>query len=154
MFTTVKINKESKKVSHVLKERIQREHRRTDASSNIYDLDYSEIELFNVDIGTKEKTEITGGVLKLEVGESSGTWVSSDYSPNDGRTFDKVRVDLIGDNLPGTTIEVSYDGGVHYQTVSRGDLLTLGIGTLIIIKLTLTTGTQIDSLVVQYSMTT
>ena len=52
LFTTVKINKESKRISHVLKERIQREHRRTDASSNVDDLDYSEIELYNEEVGT------------------------------------------------------------------------------------------------------
>ena len=154
LFTTVKINKESKRVSHVLKERIQREHRRTDASGNVDDLDYSEIELFNIPTGVTSSTEITGGVLKLQTGESSGTWVSSAYGPGDSRIFESVKVDLVGDNLPGATIEVSYDSGVSYQSIGRGTLLELGIGESIVIKLTLSTNTQINSLVIQYSMTT
>lgn len=155
LFTTVQINKESKRVSHILKERIQREHRKTDASSNIDDLDYSEIELFNEDIGTHDNTEINEGVLELQTGESSGTWTRlSAYGPNDSRILDKVKIDLVGDNLPGTTIEISYDGGINYQTISRGTLITLEVGENISIKLTLTTGSQIDSLIVQYSMTT
>lgn len=152
LFTTVKINKESKRISHVLKERIQREHKRTDSSSNVYDLDYSDIELFNEDIGINSSTEITDGVLKLVSGQSTGTWISPAYGPSDTRDVEKVRVDLVGDNLPGVTIEISIDGGVNYQTINRGSLLTLGIGKNIIVKLTLSTNTQIDSLVVQYSM--
>ena len=154
LFTTVKINKESKKVSHVLKERIQREHRRTDSSSNVDDLDYSEIELFNSSVGDNTNTEITDGVLKLQSGQSSGVWISPSYGPGDSRIFDKIKIDLVGDNLPGATIGVSYNLGVDYQTVSRGELLTLGIGEILLVKLTLSTNTQIDSLVIQYSMTT
>ncbi len=154
LFTVVRINKESKRISHVLKERIQREHRQAEASGNVDDLDYSEIELFNSDVGSKTNTEIIDGVLKLLDGQSSGTWISPSYGPGDSRIFASVRIDLIGDNFPGTTIEVSYDGGVGYQVINRGTVLTLGSGESIIIKLTLTTGSQVDSLLVQYSMTT
>ena len=152
LFTTVKINKESKRMSHIIKDRIQREHKKTNASANIYDLDYSEIELFNEDIGFKEDTEITDGVLKLESGLSTGFWRSPSYGPSDSSIVEKVRIDLVGDNLAGTTINVSIDGGANYYSISRGALLTLGVGTSITVKLTLSTGTQIDSLVVQYSM--
>jgi len=157
LFTIIKINKESKRISHVLKERIQREHKRTDSSSNVDDLDYSEIELFNADVGTHEstpKTEIVDGVLKLKTGESSGFWISPTYGPDDNRIFESIKIDIVGDNLPGATIGVSYDGGINYQTINRGSLITAGIGDTVIIKLTLSTNTQIDSLVVQYSMTT
>ena len=154
LYTTVKINKESKRISHILKERIQREHKTTDASSNIDDLDYSEIELFNADIGTTSNTKITEGVLKLVNENVSGNWISPNYGPDDGRIFDEVKIDLVGDNLPGAKIEVSYNDGVSYQTVNRGTIFTLGIGLRIVIKLTLSSATQIDSLLVQYSMTT
>lgn len=154
LYTAVKINKETKKISHVLKDRIQREHRKTDSSANVDDLDYSQIELFNADIGYKSGTEVIDGVLRLETGETSGTWISLPYGTNDSRIFSKVRVDLVGDNLPGTAIEVSYNGGVSYQSITRGTTLTLGIGESIVVRLTLTTGSQVDSLIVQYSMTT
>ncbi len=154
LYTTVQIDKESKRVSHVLRDRIQREHRRTDSSSNIDDLDYSEIELFNSSIGSLVNTEITDGILKLQTGQSSGTWISPSYGPGDSRIFDEIKVDLVGDNLPGATIEISYDIGVSYTTISRGTLVTLEIGETILIKLTLSENTQINSMVVQYSMTT
>ena len=49
---------------------------------------------------------------------------------------------------------MSFDGGVSYQTISRGTLLETGIGEAIVVKLTLSENTQINSLVVQYSMKT
>jgi len=153
-FTIVQINKESKRISHVLKERIQREHRRTDSASNLDDLDMAEVELFNAETGTTSDTKIVDGVLKLINEDTPGTWISGNYGPEDDRVFDEVRIDLRGENLPGATIEVSYNDGVSYQTVTKGEIFTLGIGLRIVVKLTLTGTTQIDSMVVQYSMTT
>lgn len=154
LYTTVTINKEPRTISHVLKDRIQREYKKSGSSGNSDDLDYSDIELFNEDIGTKSGTEVVGGVLKLIDGETSGTWVSPEYGPDDGRTFESFKVDLVGDNLPGATIEITYNGGISYQTLERGVLVSLGIGEAVQVILTLTESTQIDSLVVQYSMTT
>lgn len=153
LFTIVTVNKSPKRLSNVLKDQIQREYKKTNAASNIEDMDYSEIELFNEDVGAHNNTEASKGVLKLSSG-SSGYWISPSYGTNDGRVFQKVRIDLVGDNLPGATISVSSDAGVNYQTINRGDVLTLGSGQQILVKLTLTTGTQVDSLLVQYSMTT
>lgn len=153
LFTIVTVNKSPRRLSNVIKDQVQREYKKTDASSNVEDLDYSEIELFNANIGVHNNTEISEGVLKLISG-SSGSWISPFYGPEDSRIFQKVRIDLVGDNLPGATIEVSRDDGTSYQTVNRGDVLELGAGERILVKLTLATGTQIDSLLVQYSMTT
>jgi len=155
LFTTVQINKESKRMSHIIKQRLEREHRKTDSAGNIDDLDYSEIDLFNIDSGTHSQTEVSDGVLKVATGQSDGVWISSAYGPGDDRIFQSVKVDIVGDDLPGTTIGVSHDGGASYTTIARGTLLTLGVGKSLVIKLTLaSTDTQIDSLVVQYSMTT
>lgn len=154
LYTTVKINKEPKRISHILKDRIEKEHKKTEASSNIDALDYSEIELFNSDVGSKNDTEIVAGVLKLVSGASTGTWISPPYGPSDSRIFDSIKVDMVGDNLPGITIEISHDGGNNYTGVARGVLLELGVGENIIIRLTLSTGAQVDSLILQYSLTT
>lgn len=151
LYTIVKINKEGRRLSHVLKDRIQRDHRKTDAAGNLDDLDFSEIELFNAATGTSDKTEIIDGVLALKSGESTGTWVSNPYGTASTKTISKLKVNIVGDNLPGATIDISYDGGVNYATVTRGELVTVGVGSNVVIKLTLTTGTQINSLVVQYS---
>jgi len=154
LYTTVKINKESKRVSHIFKERIQREHRRTDSSSNVDDLDYSEIELFNADAGTHSTTEVTNGVLKT-TGGASGTWISASYGPGDNRIVKNVKVDLVGENLPGVSIQISYDSGNTYISVEKGKLRSIGLGESLIIKLVFSSATtQINSMVVQYSMTT
>ena len=154
LFTTVSINKEDKKISHVLKERIQRENRLSGGSSNTDDLDYADIELFNEFSGTYSNTGIANGVLQLNAGEFFGDWISPQYGPSDGRTIDKVKVDLTGENLPGVIIKVSTDGGVVYTPVNKNTAVTFGVGNSVIVKLELTTGTRIDSIVVQYSMTT
>jgi hypothetical protein len=152
-YTTVTMNKASKRISHILKERIQRENKQGSASANPDDLDYAAVELFNADVGAHTDTEITTGVLKVASG-ASGSWISPAFGPGDGRIFSQVKIDLVGDVLTGATIEISHDGGVNYQTVTRNQLVTLNSGITVIVKLTLATGTQIDTLLVQYSMTT
>ena len=152
LFTTVKINKESKKISHILSERIQREHRKTEASGNVDDLDFSEIELYNSTTGSHNDTEISDGVLKVATGKSSGIWTSLDYGTNNNGTISSAKIDLVGDNLPDVIIEFSSDNGQNYQTITRGTLVTIGIGTTLRIRLTLnSTNAQVNSLVVQYS---
>ena len=152
--TTVTINKEPKKLSHILKDRIQRENREVDGSSNIDDLDYADIELFNSFSGAFDDTGISNGVLKLNAGKDTGNWVSPQYGPSDGRTIDQVKVELVGENLPGVIIKVSTDGGSVYTPINKNEATTFGEGNSIIVRLELNTGTQINSMVVQYSMTT
>jgi len=154
-FTTVTINKEPKRISHVLKERIQREHKQTDSATNPNDLDFADIELFNADTGTMSNTEITDGVLKLSLGFTLGTWTSDAYSTADSNNVNQIRISIVGDNLPGVRIEVSADNGLNYQDVDRDSLVTIGApGKSIKVRLTLTgtnTITQVDSLKIQYS---
>jgi hypothetical protein len=154
LYTTVTINKGAKKVSDVLKERIQREHKQTSSSTNPDDLDYSEMELFNANVGSMSGTKISDGVLLLIDEATPGTWISPAYGPGDGRVFDDMKIDIFGDNLPGATIGVSINNGVSFQTVNKATKFTLSAGTSVMIKLTLTSTTQIDSLLIQYSMTT
>ncbi len=152
LFTTVTINKEQRRISHVLKDRIQIGDKRTDSQSNVDDLDFTEIELYNVEIGFHSNTEISDGILKLQTGESSGYWISPAYGPNDESIFDKIKIDIAGDNLPGTTIDITYDDGNSWITVARRELYTLGAGEQIKVRLSLTTGSQVDSMGVQYSL--
>jgi hypothetical protein len=154
--TTVTVNKEARRMSHVLKDRIQRENKQTDAAGNPNDLSFAEIELFNTSSGTHNNTEVSQGVLKLSIGQTSGDWTSAAYATADNNKVDQIRIGIVGDNLPGCTIQVSADNGLNYQTVSRDELVTIGtIGKAIKIKLALAgTSTQIDSLKIQYSTQT
>ncbi len=151
--TMVRINKEPRKMSNIMKDRIQREHRTGGASSNPENLDFAEIELFDAIIGTSNNTEILEGVLRLTTGESSGWWQSPYYASNDdNNVLEKIRIELVGDNLPGVIIEVSYDNGYTFHPVGRGEVLNAGAGYRFVVKLTLTTGSQVDSLNAQYSL--
>ncbi len=151
--TTVTVNKEAKRLSHVLKDRIQREHRLTDAAGNPNDLDFAEIELFNSASGSYSSTEISQGVLKMTTGNSSGSWTSAAIATANAKNVDEIRIGIVGDNLPGCTILVSADNGLNYQTVGRDDVIIMGsTGKAIKIKLNLAgSATQIDSVRIQYS---
>ena len=152
-FTTVTINKEPKKISHILKERIQREHKKTDSAANPSDLDFAEIELFNEDTGITQNAEIIDGVLKIAEGFSTGKWVNTAYPTLDGNSVDQIRISTVGDNAPGLRIEVSADNGLNYQDIDRDVTATIGApGKSIIVRLTMSgTSTQVDSLKIQYS---
>ena len=153
-YTTATINKEPRKLSHVLKDRIQREHKRVDASINPNDLDFSEIETFNSNLGEHSDTVITGGVLKISSGKSSGIWTSPAYNTPNSDNVDKISIGLVGDNIPGVEIEVSVDNGITFQPIVKDELkdISISFGNTIVIRFTLTEeNTQIDSYQIQYS---
>lgn len=153
--TTATINKEPQKVSHVLKDMIQREHKKSDSTGNPNDLDFADIELFNASTGTLSNTTITNGILQVTSGQTQGTWTSPVYNTADNRNVDQIRIGPVGDNLPNVRIEVSADNGLNYETVDRDELRTIGAtGKSIKVKLTLFgSTTQVDSLKIQYSTT-
>ena len=153
LYTTVTLNKQPRKISNVLKDRIQREHTTSRVAGNPDDLDFADIELFNSSIGALSNTSIGSGVLYLTAGQTNGTWISTVYNTADSNNVNKVRITLVGDNLPGVTIEVSVNNGVSYDTVTRDNLFTItDIGTSIKLKLTLDGATtQVDSINIQYS---
>jgi len=151
-FTTLTLNKEPKKLSRVLKDRIQREHVATTASQNPDDLDHSLIDLFNTDTGSHSGTRISIGLLGLDAGYSTGTWTSPTYETADGNVATACRISLVGDNLMGISVEVSADGGVTYQSVVRDTLTTFNNpGKNLKVKITLAgTVAKLDSLQFQY----
>jgi len=148
--TTVTINKSPRRISHVMRNIIQREHKKTGASINQYDLDFTKIELFNTPSGSLEDATIADGVLKVEPGSTQGTWISAVYDADIG--VSEISVDIVGDNLPGVTIDVSTDGGNTYDTITRGELKTISRGSKIVVKLSLVgESAQVDSMKIQYS---
>lgn len=151
-YTTLTLNKEPKNLSRVLKDRIQREHIATSASTNPDDLDHSTVELFNSDVGTHSGTAISSGLLHLAEGSSIGTWISPVYSTADGNIATSCRVSLVGDNLLGMSVKASADGGVSYQSVTRDTLTTFNNpGKKLKLKITLAgTVAKLDSLQLQY----
>ena len=152
-FTTLVLNKEKKKLSTVMKERIQRENKTVGASNNPEDLDFGYVDLFDSDTGTHSSTEISGGLLYLAEGSSQGTWISATISSADSNKVEKARLSLVGDNFRGVYAEISADNGVTYQEIERNTLTTIvNKGTQIKLKLRLTGAiTKLDAIQLQYS---
>jgi len=149
LFTTVKVNKEPRQISHVLKKQIERQYQGEQTSSNPYEMKYSYNFLFDQDVGTHSNTEITDGVLKLVSG-SAGTWISP------ARTLDSNMTEaylvLVGSKITGVKIYVSGTGGSDYQLISSKQRIVLtnpGKGLRIKAEFS-DDATQIDSLSVQY----
>jgi hypothetical protein len=152
-YTTATINKEARKVSSVLRDRIQREYHNTKASANPFDLDFAEIETFSTDTGLHSDTEIVDGVLKLQAGKSTGTWKSVALSTIDGNNVTDISIGISSNNPPGVSIEVSVDNELNWDVISRDQKLDEGyVGSSIVVKITLTgEATQLDSYTTQYS---
>ena len=113
--TTLTIEKEPKKIAHLIKERIGQEQKLADMP-NPNEMRYSWIETFDSDSGTHTNTEITDGLLKLQTGQSSGNWVSDLKTITSNATNCELRVN--GSSLAGTNYYVSTDGGNNWQTIS------------------------------------
>jgi hypothetical protein len=124
MMTVLTIQKETSTLSKILKKRITFESESVEME-NPNELRYSWIFEFNTDSGTHEtpaKTEITGGVLKLKSGETSGTWISEVKSLTENATKCELRAKV---NATGSDYSVSTDNGTNWQSISLNNLLTL-----------------------------
>lgn len=152
-FTTVTINKEPRKVSHVIKDRIQREHKKTDSTGNPNDLDFAEIELFNSSTGSLSQLAISDGTLHVSTGYTQGTWTSAAWATSDGRNVDQMRMGVVGDGLSNVRIRVSANNGLTFDDITRDELKSIAAtGKSIKVELTLTgSTTQVDSVKIQYS---
>jgi len=148
--TTVTINKEPLRISHVVKDTIERDNASQDSTNNPYDLDYSHVELFNEDSGTHDDTEITGGALKISSG-STGMWISPVITTINDVT--EVYVKLIGTALAGIKIYVSANNGITWELiqVQTDTILSTSIGKNLLLKLELNSSTtEIASYMFQY----
>ena len=148
--TVVTVEKEPRKMSHVLRRRIESESLRTNAASNPFEMRYSEPYYFDVDVGSHTSTEITSGVLKLQTGQSSGTWVSPIIPL--GSNVTQIYLVASAESVAGASFEVSGDGGITYQDATLKTLveMTSSVGQSLRVRVTLTTGAQLDSLNVTY----
>lgn len=149
--TKVNIERESKNISHVMRDRIVTESSRTDVAGNPADMDYSYSFLFDSDSGTHASTSISAGALRS--GSSSATW----YSPV--RLLDtnlaQCYVDASGERLDQAVISVSGDGGASWQAMSLRTLTDVSAvaGTSLQIRIVFSlSGASVDSLNVQYTL--
>lgn len=154
LFTTVRLNKEPRKVSQILKERIEAENRQADTTRNPDDLDFSKIYLFDDDEGTHSNTEITDGVLKKETSGSDGTWLSTTTATPDGNNVTEFRLVAEGQNLPGATFRLSGDNGFTFDSATlktKQTISTSAAGKNIKVEVVISDDdTQIDSLAIQF----
>jgi len=114
MKTILSIEKEPRKVYHVLRDTISAGQKLSE-KTNPNEMKFSIIEPFNLESGTHSSTEITEGRLKLASG-SSGNWTSDQTTTSKNVAAVELRVN--GETLPGTTYSVTTDGGITFQTIS------------------------------------
>lgn len=148
--TKIYINKEVRKVSHILKDRVQNENRTQDTSSNPEEMRYSYNFLFGEDSGTHTDTEITQGILKPVDG--TGTWVSANITLDSDIT--EAYLILNGETLTDVRVSVSGNTGLTYDTLTNRTKinLTQSVGKNIRVKVEfLSDIPQITSMSVQYN---
>jgi len=151
LFTTVSVNKEPRRISHIMRDRIQHEYKKQDTSLNPYEMRQSYNFLFEVDSGTHVNTEITDGVLKLQSGQSSGNWTSELRSLSSD--VNSIYLIVNGETLTGASIQVSGDSGSNWESISNLHKITLTTskGTGLMVKVIISdTKTQITSLSLLY----
>lgn len=154
LFTTVTINKEPKRISHVLKDQISKESKKSGVAKNNFDMDFSNVDVFNEDVGSHSNTQITDGVLRKISSGIDGVWISNVFQSPNGNNISEFVLRANGNNLPGTSFEVSLDGGASYQTTSLDALTTPSstIGPNITVKITLQDDdSRIDSYEIQFT---
>jgi len=116
MKTTLTIEKEPKKIYHILRDRISNEQNIAEMP-NPNEMRFSWNFDFESETGNHTNTEIIDGVLKTVSGQTTGTWIS------DVKTLDNnvIACDLraAGTALSGTLWYVSTDSGQTWQTISN-----------------------------------
>ena len=148
--TTVYLNKEPRKLSHVLRDRVEAENRKKNTNLNPEGMGFSKNYFFNEDSGTHSSTEIVNGVLKPTAG--SGVW-TSDAVPLSSNLTEAYLL-MVGETLTGASVEISGNNGVSYQSISNKSKITLSsaIGPTMKIRITFSNAdTQIQSLSIQYN---
>jgi hypothetical protein len=140
----------------IIKDRID-ENQELLAISNENDLENSYNFTFNdnSNMGTMTHTEISGGKLQLTSGYSTGTALSAVRTTIANVT--KVEVKYSGWNMTDSTIEVSVNGGLNYQTLTANTVTNVSYsGSSLMFKITLNStaanpGPNLDSLVLLYT---
>lgn len=150
--STVYLNKEPRKVSHILKDRIEQENSTKSTPINPYDMASSYDFLFDVNSGTHTNTNIANSVLyPTAIG---GFWVSNLGDRQTTSNVSEVYLYLDGTELNNVTVQVSCNGGASYQTLTNKvkTTMTTAIGTNVLLKVTFATVTaSLNSLSLQYN---
>ena len=146
--TNLTIEKEPRKIHHLMRDRISNEQKLSE-TPNPNEMRYSWNFDYGTDTGTHSTTEITENVLKTD-GSASGTWISAVKAESSNRTSCELRV--VGETLVGTVYYVSVDDGNNWQGVSPNTSKTLSPpGKNLKIKVELNSAdTQIKSLALLY----
>jgi len=147
--TQVFLNKEPRKMTHLMKDRIENENSKKRATTNPNEMRFSKNFFFDDNTGTFVNTSITDSVVKTST--VGATWVSPATTTTSN--INEVYLILVGTKISGVTIGVSGDGGVNYQTVANKEKVVLSSakGSNLVIKITFDdTTAEIDSLSLQY----
>jgi len=148
--TTIYINKEPRKVSHILRDRVANENRRQDTSSNPEEMRFSYPFLFKTSTGSHTNTEITQGILKPT--STTGTWVSENLVLDSNIT--EAYLILNGEVLTDVRVSVSGNTGLTYDILTNRTKLTLtkSVGKNIRVKVEfLSANPQVSSMSVLYN---
>lgn len=149
-YTEVHLNKEPRKISHVIRDRIIIENKATKNASNPNGLGYSYLFTFDQDEGTHSSTAILNGILYPT--SSTGTWISPTRVLSSN--VDQVYLSLKAEDINNITISVSSDSGLTYQNISNGELLTIGSGDGLVVRVVFNSATAaIQGLSLMYSLT-
>jgi hypothetical protein len=149
-WTKVEINKEARNTAIIFKNIIQRQNNTGNPITNPFQLDFSFIDLFNVESGTLTNLEIVDGVLRLQSGQITGTWTSTTQSASNNIT--QASLLLNGTSLGGVSVEVSNNGGLNYEDIERNEVITFtSTGKSLRVRVTINdTSTELDSIQVLY----
>lgn len=151
--TTVNIYKEPRAINHIMKNIIETQNKTSDTSGNPSDMDNAYTFTFDSDSGTHSDTQIVNGVLKLQTGKLSGTWISSIRTLL--TNLDQVYLVLNTNLTTGVIVSASGNGGVDYIALSSNTLTSIGIakGLSLIVKCVFSSAScEIDSLNLQYKL--
>ena len=148
--TEVFISKEARKISHVLRDRVQNENQTKSTNLNPNGLLQAYTFLYNTDEGTHSGTSISSGYLIPSA--PADYWVSPTrtLTANLSQTY----LLMTGDQLDAVSVQVSGNGGVSYQSIANKELLTISsaIGTSLMVKVTFSaTAARVDSLSLIYN---
>jgi len=123
-------------------------------ANNIHKFNYSYNVSFNVNSGTHSGTQIsvnanTGKGVLTTTGGATGTWESESLEVNQNIT--EVELRMSGNNIAGTQLFVSLDGGSVYNPILSGDI-AISSGKNIKIKVVINSAdTQVNSIALLYS---
>ena len=155
--TTVFLNKEPRKISHVLKDSIEQQNTTNSTYTNPNDQKNSfDFAYFSSSFGSfSNGATVINNSLYSTI--SGGIWVSAD-AIHPARVLPtnitSCYLILNGSELQNVTVQVSGNGGTSYQNITNGQYLVLSsaVGTNLQIKITLNSVTaNISSLSLQYN---